>query len=71
MGPCLASALAAPASRVGVAWLPGRLAHSRAYSMPSASAVPRAKPALAAAASATPITTRESARGSAWDLVAV
>lgn len=68
---CLASALAAWPTSVGVAWLAGRLAHSRAYSVPATSAVAVANSARAAAASATPTATRASARGSALLLVAV
>ena len=51
----LASWRAAPASKVGVAWLAGRLAHSRARATPWAVPSARSKSARAAATLGTPI----------------
>ena len=49
-----ASFCAASASMVGVQWLPGRLAHSLASSMPATVAAASSKASRNAAASATP-----------------
>ena len=78
-GPCtlhwmrgsLARVLAASASRLGVAWLAGRLPHSRANSTPATKATPLSNPSRALAASGTPTTQRLRLRASTLVLVVV
>ncbi len=48
---CLPSFFASEARWLGVAWLPGRLPHSRASATPAATAWPRCRPRVKAAAS--------------------
>src|SRR6218665_919534 len=62
------SVLAASANKLGVAWLAGRLLHSRANSTPATRATPQSNPGRAPAASDTPSTPRPRPRASALDL---
>src|SRR3989344_1395107 len=63
--------LAASASRVGVAWLAGRLPHSRANSTPATSPPPASKPPRTPGAVGTPTTQRLRLRASTLVLVVV
>ena len=63
------NSLAAPASKVGVAWLEGRLAHSLANASPLTSATPSSKAGLATAAWGTASVTFSTPAGGDLDLV--